>query len=152
MTNKQRRHDAIRNLLNTLELGSQGEIVTQLIALGFKATQASVSQDLHQLKAIRVNTPNGTRRYVLPDHELYNRVSGGDAPTLRPSTSRIIKRIDIARNLAVVHTRPGYAMAVATQIEEEQPAGMLGTVAGYDTVLIVFRPGADINEAIERIK
>ena len=53
----------------------------------------------------------------------------------------IHSNIEFSGNLAVIKTRPGYAMGIASDIDTHAPKEILGTIAGDDTILVIPREG-----------
>ena len=99
-------------------------------------TQATLSRDLRRMKAVKISTETGFV-YVLPEHPLYRR--NGElrlAPDYLRQSGFI--SLDFSGNLAVMHTRPGYAAGMAVEIDASSLAGIVGTLAGDDTVLIIM--------------
>ena len=130
------RSERRRDLLQILHEGraaSQRDIATALRHRGHDVTQATVSRDLQELGAAKVRV-NGTYAYRLPDeipHSL-----GGDLMTRRLELTLAEFAIDIrpAGSIVVVYTAPGHAAAVARAIDQASPAGVVGSVAGDDTI------------------
>lgn len=54
-------------------------------------------------------------------------------------------------NLAVLRTKPGYAAALASQIDASDSKLFLGTVAGDDTVLLILREHVSQKQAKEQL-
>jgi transcriptional regulator of arginine metabolism len=100
---------------------------------GFKVTQATLSRDMKLLKIVK--THDGADRYVytLPDMVIQE-------PRL-PAALLDKSRVEFSGNLAVIKTRPGYAMGIASDIDEHAPDEILGTIAGDDTILVIPREG-----------
>ncbi len=128
------RRRLVRRMIEAVPIQSQGELVDLLRQDGYHVTQATVSRDLDAIGAVKVRTGNGGLRYEVP--------SGIDAP--EGSASEMARIIDefvtdmqASLNVLVIRTRPGAAHVVAGAIDRAQLAGMLGTVAGDDTLLIV---------------
>ena len=137
-----KRHDRIetlRYILTSQRMSGQGEILAELERHGFHVTQATLSRDLRRLKAIKMSIDEGYV-YVLPDNPLYERAgSPRSVPDyLRPAGFVSLK---FSGNLAVMHTRPGYAAGMASEIDVRGLAGVVGTLAGDDTILIVMAEG-----------
>lgn len=98
---------------------------------GFELTQATLSRDIKELKIMKVPTTHGTYMYQLSE------VMPGlaaEAPTL---SSYGFVNIQFSKHLAVMKTRPGYAMAIAGEIDKSASHCILGTVAGDDTILLI---------------
>ena len=133
------RLDTLRIILSRGEAGSQESILRQLSRHGFDVTQATLSRDLRKLKAVKISVPEGFR-YILPEHPGYRR-------NITPSTmagflhSTGFESLDFSGHLAVLHTRPGYAGGLASDIDAHRLPTVIGTVAGDDTILIVMHEG-----------
>jgi transcriptional regulator of arginine metabolism len=117
-------------------VGSQSLLVERLADGGFEVTQATVSRDLRELGAIKARDENGKSMYTLqaPDR-------GGDdaaaAQALRRLLIEFAETIVPTGNLVLITTPPGAAQVVAGAIDRGAIEGVLGTVAGDDTLLVV---------------
>jgi transcriptional regulator of arginine metabolism len=60
--------------------------------------------------------------------------------------------LDFSGNLAVIRTRPGYAMGIASDIDKRSPNAILGTIAGDDTILLIPREGFSRMQIIDTLK
>lgn len=142
MSTRLERFEVLRVILSSSEKGSHEEILEELARNGIKVTQATLSRDLSRLNAMKVITPQGYR-YVLPDNPLYNRTID---PKVVPEYLRNtgFERLEFSGNIAVMHTRPGYASGLASDIDAHHLDSVIGTVAGDDTILIVM------SERVER--
>lgn len=129
------RRGALRRLLQAGRISSQEEIVLRLARAGHRATQTTVSRDLAALGAVKVVDDDGEERYALPDEPAP--ASGLDE--LTRMLRQFAVEIEASANLAVVKTLPGSAGPVATALDRARLDGILGTVAGDDTVLVVAR-------------
>ncbi|MGH9157427.1 MAG: arginine repressor [Acidimicrobiales bacterium] len=139
MAKTQRQH-RIARLLGDHAVSSQAALVELLAADGVVATQATVSRDLDELGAVKVRLPGGATVYALPE-------PGRDHRTPEDHLRRVLGDwvVEVAHsaNLVVVRTPPGSAHVVGSAIDRSGLEGVLGTVAGDDTVLLVAteRPG-----------
>lgn len=143
MSTKKERLDAICRIIQTETTSNQEELLKQLEASGFQVTQATLSRDIKQLKVIKVNDENGNYVYRLPD---YSRDM-----QLRKEQTKHHPNIEFSGNLAVVKTRPGYAMGIASDIDTQTPHEILGTIAGDDTILIIPREGISRDNIIKAL-
>ncbi|GMU60485.1 MAG: arginine repressor [Myxococcaceae bacterium] len=129
------RREVIRRLLRTHVVGTQEELGELLKREGIEVTQATLSRDLARLQARRVTLPDGGTVYEL---------DGAPAPKgeepLRAVHS-LVTAVDDSDAMVVVRTLPGGAPAVAHAIDSTRPPGVLGTLAGDDTIFIVPRKG-----------
>ena len=109
---------------------------------GFKLTQATLSRDLKQLKVAKAASMNGKYIYVLPNETMYRRVPSPRTAAEMLQTPGHVS-LNISGNMAVVKTRPGYASAIAYNIDNAHIDNILGTIAGDDTIFMVVREGAN---------
>jgi len=133
MTKHQRQH-RIAKLLESRAVGSQLDLVELLAADGIEATQATVSRDLEELGALKVRLPGGDTAYALPELPS-QQVAPEDH--LRRVLGEWVVEADHSANLVVLRTPPGSAHVVGSALDRSGFAGMIGTVAGDDTVLVV---------------
>lgn len=125
------RRDRIRALLLAGGITTQEALREALLSQQIDVTQATLSRDLRALRARRVTRADGSAAYELPPpHE---------DPQAEGPTEQVVAMVDsIARNeaLIVVHTAPGAASAVARAIDLSRVEGVLGSLAGDDTVFV----------------
>ncbi len=128
-----RRRQYLRELLERESLGTQAAVVEAMRRAGFQVTQATVSRDLRDLGVVRLRTPDGHYRYALP--ATHPPASLARLQRLLADTYVSLRR---ANNLVLLKLLPGNAHAAGSILDEMQPPGLLGTVAGDDTLLIVY--------------
>jgi transcriptional regulator of arginine metabolism len=133
MTKNQRQH-RIARLLETKAVGSQAHLVDLLGAEGIEATQTTVSRDLEELGALKVRLPGGETAYALPELPSHQ-VAPEDH--LRRVLGEWVVEADYSGNLVVLRTPPGSAHVVGSALDRSGFPGVIGTVAGDDTVLVV---------------
>ena len=143
---KAARHALIARLLARRPVRSQAELAAALAAEGVTVTQATLSRDLVELRAVRIRASDGTLAYAVPGE-------GGDrTPHLAGSTEHLAARLarlcaellvtaEASGNLVVLRTPPGAAQFLASAIDHSVLPAVLGTIAGDDTVLVIAREG-----------
>lgn len=150
MREKSQRLEALRLIISSRQLGSQEELLTALQKEGFKLTQATLSRDLKLLKVAKAATMGGSYVYVLPNEAMYKRVS-------TPSSAREMMQvpgfvsIQFSGNICVIKTRPGYASAIAWNIDRSNIPQILGTIAGDDNIFVVIKEGCSHQEVTEAL-
>lgn len=153
MNDGMRRRELVRQLVASGRFRSQAEIVAALEARGMTATQATVSRDLASLGAMR-GSRGGATAYLLPDDV----ITRGELPQpgrLERLLADLPLVVDEAPPLVVLRTSPGGAQAIASAIDLSFLPGVVGTVAGDDTIFIACRdPGAlrQLREHIEAVR
>lgn len=130
---KTERQHAIRRLLGERDLASQSEVREALAELGIDAHQTTVSRDLDELGAVRIR---GSER------ALVYRIAVDPGPgNARARVDEVVRQFVVSArasgNLAVIRTPPACAHPVASAIDLAELDGVLATVAGDDTVLVV---------------
>jgi len=138
--NKQFRHDKILQLIRSQEtreqeIHTQDDFVKGLRKLGVRATQVTLSRDLHELGVAK--TPAG-----------YRVMTAATAPLdhLQRAATEFVRDVKRARNLVIVKTSVGGAQPVALALDRENWPEVVGTVAGDDTVLVI---AADDRKAVK---
>ena len=111
---------------------SQGQLLAHLRELGFAATQGTVSRDLEDLGAVKVRGADGGLVYALPAAE-----PAAGAAEVRAAVQFSLLDAVASANLVVLRTPPGHAQILAATLDRAGLAGVCGTVAGDDTVLVV---------------
>jgi transcriptional regulator of arginine metabolism len=134
MTTKHQRQHRITKLLETRAVGSQTHLVELLSGEGIEATQTTVSRDLEELGALKVRLPGGETAYALPELPS-QQVAPEDH--LRRVLGEWVVEADYSANLVVLRTPPGSAHVVGSALDRSGFPGVIGTVAGDDTVLVV---------------
>jgi transcriptional regulator of arginine metabolism len=132
---KRQRQQALLDLIRDERLASQDEIRDRLATLGHPATQSTISRDLEDLGLVRARDEEGAR-YV---------VAGDEDPHPRIPVAALLKEfclsVNGSGNIVVLKTMPGTANAVASGLDQAEMVGVLGTVAGDDTILVVLAQG-----------
>jgi transcriptional regulator of arginine metabolism len=131
---KRQRQQALLDLVRTESLSSQDEIASRLEHLGYPATQSTISRDLDELGLVRMRDSDGRLRYATPDNGGSN---GGRH--IRSILREFARSVEHSRNLVLVRTPPASAMPVARALDASEVDGIMGTVAGDDTIIVVIR-------------
>ncbi len=131
---KVQRQQAISRLLEHHAVTNQPQLVELLAEEGITATQATVSRDLDDLGAIKVRVPGGATAYAVPEF-VPERVAPLDQ--LRRVMGEWVAEVTHSGNLVIVRTPPGCAHVVASALDRSSLDGLLGTVAGDDTMMCV---------------
>lgn len=147
---KPERQRLIRGLLADHEVRSQEQLLGLLSGRGVATTQATVSRDLDDLGAVKVRGPGG---------ELVYRLTSDPGPAtardrLAATVQQFVVRVAASGNLAVLHTPPAGAGPVASAIDLAELPGVLATVAGDDTVVVIAEEsvgGAELADRFRRL-
>ena len=132
---KSKRQAKIMEIISNRNVETQEQLLALLQAEGFRATQATISRDIKELRIIKELTSLGAYRYSAPTNEV------GSSFTTRLNTifRECVTSFDYAQNIIVIRTLPGLASAAGSAIDSMSMSMVVGTLAGDDTVMIVMR-------------
>jgi len=154
VANKVERRQAIREIVAREGVGSQRELVDRLVRRGIAATQATVSRDIAELALIKLW--RGRRHvYVLPEDMAGPAGPAGAAAAASTERLRRILAdipIRVARSglILVLTGSPGTASVIAQAIDESPLDEQVGTVAGDNTLLVLFADPPALERWLER--
>ena len=145
--NRSDRHQLILNIIMEKGISTQEELVEELRNRGHEVTQATVSRDVSYLQLIKEMGTGGSF-YKVPKN--LSGVLPQRKYTMENVISDSVTKIDYVDHLMVLHTQPGGASTVAFYLDGENMSGVLGTIAGDDTLLIVLRDNETAIELMAR--
>ncbi|PAU67617.1 arginine repressor [Bifidobacterium criceti] len=135
------RLNAIEQALVDHVVTSQSQLSAILANQGIEVTQATLSRDLDEMNATKTRMPDGTVAYTIDDQAPTSSTDCDSDERAQQQMTRILSglvtSVAAARNLIVVHTSSGAAQYVASVIDKHTIGGVLGTIAGDDTVLVI---------------
>lgn len=134
MTSKVQRQQTIARIIAEHDVTSQPMLLELLEEEGIDATQATVSRDLEDLGAVKVRVRKGQTAYAIPDFAP-DRIAPQEQ--LRRVLSEWVAEVEFSDPMVVVRTPPGCAHVVASALDRSRVKGIIGTVAGDDTLLCV---------------
>jgi transcriptional regulator of arginine metabolism len=145
---KPQRQHRIARLLENNAVTNQSQLVALLADEGVEATQTTVSRDLEEIGAVKVRVPGGETVYAVPELPV-RQVAPDDH--LRRVLGEWVVEVAHSANLVVLRTPPGSAHVVGSALDRSGFEGVIGTVAGDDTVLVVAGEDAGGAFVAERI-
>lgn len=137
---KESRQRAILRILGRRKVHNQEELLRYLEKEGIKATQATISRDLAQMKIVKMHNPEDDSAFFsVPADSLHV------VPDMIHSVSGIVS-IAFSGPLCVIKTSPGYANMIGALIDTKCGNCVMGSVAGDDTLLAVLKEGVTQEE------
>lgn len=143
--NSRNRLKTLKELLTKGDASTQEELAHELREKKYDVTQSTISRDLRKLGAMKTLDSQGRTIYRLSD----------DSPVLpMPQSGFRNLIVDIRDNgsLIVIHTSPGSASLVARQLDLMKRQGILGTIAGDDTVFVAPSSSRKIKQLLRLIQ
>ena len=143
---KLERRSKIIELIGKYQIETQEELGERLEQEGFTVTQATISRDIRELKLTKVSVDGVHQKYTLlqeKETNLYNKYV------------RVLQDgflwMDQAENILVIKTISGMAMAIAAAIDNLEVPGVVGTIAGDDTVMCAVHSVSEVPVVMTKI-
>lgn len=140
------RQSKIIELINKYDIETQEELADLLMKAGYNVTQATVSRDIRELKLTKVAVDGGKQKYILLQKT---------ESDMSEKYTRVLKdgfvSMDMAQNILVIKTISGMAMAVAAALDALQLNGVVGCIAGDDTIMCAIRSAEDTPAVMDKL-
>lgn len=140
------RQSKIIELISKYDIETQEDLAERLLNSGYNVTQATVSRDIRELKLTKVAVDGGRQKYIIL-HKTQ--------PEMNEKYVRVLRdgfvSMDMAMNIVVIKTVPGLAMAVAAALDALNITGIIGCIAGDDTVMCAIRTVEDTTLVMDKI-
>ena len=136
------RLEIIQNIVRERKIRSQDELTLLLAAHGIKTTQATLSRDIQQLSLVKQRDDKGIYRYTMP----------AAAITEKSLFEEAVISVDYAMNTIVLKCRAGMAQGTCAAIDSVEHQGVVGTIAGDDTIFILVRSEADAKKLSKKFR
>lgn len=145
---KSNRQAEILRLIETQEIETQEQMLECLRSKGIKATQATISRDIKELNLIKQQS-GGVSKYVVAQvrqahHNFSNR--------LKTIFKESVISFEVAQNIVVVKTMPGLASAAGAALDGMGIEGLVGSLAGDDTVILIMRTNQMADDFCRELK
>ena len=132
---KSKRHAKILELIEAKELETQDELAGELRRSGFEVTQATVSRDIKELSLVKSVTEDGKYKYTTSR----KKQNVSMEKKFRSVFVESVVLVDYAMNTVVVKCHTGMANAACAALDTMGLEGIVGTLAGDDTIFILMR-------------
>ena len=131
---KRRRQAAILDLVDRMALSSQEDLRKKLKDHGFSVTQATLSRDLRDLGLVKASADGAYHRPGLDSTppELAR-------ARLQHAVAEFLTGVDRTQQLVVLRTGMAQAQPLASAVDAARIEGVVGTIGGEDTVLVICR-------------
>jgi len=127
------RKEKILELIRKYNISNQEELRSYLLKEGYEVTQGTVSKDMRALMLTKVQGTDGKLYYKALSEGVdmtrkYMNILRDAFVSMAP-----------AQNLLVIKTVSGMAMACAAAIDELNISGIVGCIAGDNTIFLAIR-------------
>lgn len=143
---KRERREKIIELIGKYQIETQDELAEKLEEAGFQVTQATVSRDIRELKLTKVSVDGVHQKYT----HLQEKEADLSYKYIRVLQDGFLS-MDPAENLLVIKTLSGMAMAVAAALDNLEVPGIVGSIAGDDTVMCAVRSVGEVPQVMSRV-
>ena len=131
---KSERQNAILEAISKNVVEIQEDLLNILKATGHDVTQATISRDIRELKLTKIATEDGRQKYAV----MHGNTADMSEKYIRVLHDALVS-VDTAQNILVIKTVAGMAMAVAAAVDSLHLEGVVGCIAGDDTVFCAIR-------------
>ena len=145
---KDARQKKILAIISGRDIDTQNELIEELARSGVKSTQATISRDIKELRLVKELTSDGKYRYVAASRDEFTDFD----LRLKKIFRECVTTYATAQNLLVIKTLPGLAPAACAALDGMEIDGLVGTLAGDDTILLVFHDNANALDFCEQVK
>lgn len=139
---KNQRHEAILEIIVENAVATQEMLIELLAEKGISTTQATLSRDIQQLSLVKQRDENGVYRYTLP----------AVAAAEKSIFEEAVTEVDYAVNIIVLKCRAGMAQGTCAAIDSVKHDGIVGTIAGDDTIFILTRSENDAKKLAKKFR
>ncbi|AKA70187.1 arginine repressor [Clostridium scatologenes] len=141
------RHAKILEIISSKNIETQESLAEELKISGMDVTQATVSRDIRELKLIKVLGDNGNYKYATRVHT--ENFLSDKLMNIFSQTAISAENVD---NFIIIKTISGSANAAAEAIDSLNFHGIVGTIAGNNTILILARDTDKAKSIIQDMK
>lgn len=142
------RQREILNIIQEQDIDTQEQLLEELRAQGFTTTQATISRDIKELNLVKQPGEGGSYHYVVSSARPPKRAVAG---RLQNIFKEGVTSCDVAQNIVVVKTMPGLAPAAGAALDGMELEGLVGSLAGDDTAILVMRTNQAADELCREI-
>ena len=139
---KNKRHYKILDIIKMHDVETQEQLCDLLSEYGFKVTQATVSRDIKELRLVKRMTKSGVYKYAAPVGNQFKQNIFTDT----------VLGIDYAMNTVVVKCNTGMSQAACAALDSMDYNGIVGTIAGDDTIFVLMRNEAEARKLVKTFK
>lgn len=145
MTSTQRLIETVKQLITNQSIKTQQDILQALLDRGFTVNQSKISRLLRRIGAVKVTDHTGETSYQIQ--------SALAPPTGNTPIQYLLDDIQYNETHIVIHVSPGSASLIARLLDHhDDRLGILGTVAGDDTIVVIPRSIQKIKETLTQIR
>ena len=146
---KSQRQKAILNIINSNDIETQEDLIIQLKQQGYDVTQATISRDIRELKITKISNEHGGQKYSVMNQSHQNSKDISEK-YIRIFHDALIS-VETAQNILVLKTVAGMAMAVAAAVDSLHFEGVVGCIAGDDTVFCAIKTVEETSLVADKI-
>ena len=145
---KNDRQTILLEIIEQEAVETQEQLLRLLAERGVKCTQATVSRDIKQLHLVKEPTGQGRYRYAVSVHK----TKLNFADKLRTIFRESVVSVEAAQNIVVLKTIEGMAQGAAFALDNMGDTDIVGTLAGDDTIFLVFHDNIQALDFCEQVK
>ena len=146
MRMKAKRQAEILRLVGCQDIETQEQMLDCLRTCGIRATQATISRDIKELGLVKVSDGEGNYYYAFGRRE-----DGNLEKRYQSVFVQCLKSVDYAGHITCIRCHTGMANAACAALDTMGFAGVVGTLAGDDTIFVLMRSEEQAKALTEQI-
>ena len=137
----------ILELIQTYDIETQDDLMTRLKECGHNVTQATISRDIKELRLVKALNADGHYHYI----------SSVQAPSdvasrLSSFFAEAVYSVDNGQNIVCIKCHSGMAQAVCASLDNMHMSGIVGTLAGEDTIFVLCVDNENAENMVDALK
>lgn len=132
---RDKRLEIIKKIILEGSISSQDELSNELKIRNIYITQSTLSRDLKALQVYKLPNVEGVYKYALPSESVQSTIT-----RVRNKNIQLVGFLSLrfSHNLGIIKTLPGFAQSIAYIIDRQNMYGILGSIAGDDTIMLIL--------------
>ncbi len=148
MNKRTHRLSIIRHIIESEPICSQDELIIKLKQQNISITQSTLSRDLKFMHVAKIPHREKGYIYIIPEQIVSTQTDRSVSSIITDS----IASIEFSANIGIIHTKAGYANAVAVLLDNKNFPEIIGSIAGDDTIIFVLREGENRQRFVQELK
>ena len=144
---KSKRQEKILELIEKYNIETQEELIARLAECGIESKQTTVSRDIKELRLVKTMGANGQYKYAVTKTESDELLS-----KFKSIFAQSVVSADFAGNIIAIRCYTGMAQAACAAFDSMHWEGLVGTLAGDDTIFALCRNESYASQMKDSIK
>ncbi|CAM3012282.1 arginine repressor [Hathewaya histolytica] len=143
---KSKRQSLILEIINSIDIETQEDLAGELEKRGIFVKQSTLSRDIKDLRLTKVLSKNKRYKYAS-----ISRKENQESERMMRILENTLYNVEKVDKIVVIKTLSGAAAGAAEAIDSLEFEGIAGTIAGDNTIFILFRQEEKAEEVLQSL-